>query len=342
MKLDERKARILDMVITHYVKTAEPVSSQVMVENYGFELSSATMRNEMAQMEALGLLYHPHTSSGRVPTDLGYRYFVNNIKTASLDASGYFRVISSIYLKCGREIERILKDIVELLASTTNSISIVIAPSIRSYVLKHIEILSVDEESTILVLITTSGDVLKRQFNRSRIFNALDLQRAANILNAAFDGLEISKIKTADLRISESDHGLLPLINYLMSEITECVMDFEEKRILTHVTSEIFKQPEFDDLRKIRSLLEILEQKYYLMDLADRKISESEVLVKIGQENEITEMQNLSFVATHFKYRGFPTGAIGVIGPKRMDYPKVISAIKYVGQSLSDYLSSFD
>jgi heat-inducible transcriptional repressor len=342
VKLDERKARILNIIITHYVRTAEPVSSQVLVEKYGFELSSATIRNEMAQLEAMGLLYHPHTSSGRIPTDLGYRFFVNNIKTTSSDASGYFHVISSIYLRCGREIERILKDIVELLASSTNSMSIVIAPSIKSYVLKHVEVLSVDEERTMLVLITTSGDVLKKQFNRSRIFNALDLQRATNILNAAFNGLEISMVRKTDLHISESDYGLLPLVNQLMSEVSECVGDFEEKRIFTHVASEIFKEPEFDDLKKIRSLLEILEQKYYLMNIVDRKISRSEVLVKIGQENEITEMQNLSFVATHFNYRGFPTGAIGVIGPKRMDYPRVISAIKYVGQSLSDYLSSSD
>jgi len=342
MKLDKRKVKILNTIIAHYVRTADPVSSQVLVEKYGFEISSATLRNEMAQMEALGLLCHPHTSSGRVPTDLGYRCFVDSIKNASLDASGYFQVISSIYLKCGREIEKILKDIVELLASLTNSLSIVVAPSIRSCILKHVEILTVDEEGTILVLITTSGDVLKRQFKRSKIFNALDLQRVTNILNAAFSGLEISMIRSADLRISEKDSMLLPLVNQLMSEIYECVMEFEEKRIFTHLTSEIFEQPEFDDLKKIRSLLEILEQKYHLIDIVNSKISESEVLVNIGLENEITEMQNLSFVATHFKYRGFPTGAIGVIGLKRMDYPKVISAIRYVGQSLSEYLSSFD
>jgi heat-inducible transcriptional repressor len=344
VKFTERKIEILKEVVDRFIAKADPVSSKRIAQDSEFDLSSATIRKEMAELEEMGYLTHPYTSAGRMPTDKGYRFYVDNVikEESNIDASGD-ESSAAIDIEIGRdmEIEIILQKSAEMLARFTNYLSMVVAPTIQQSRFKHIELLKFRSENLLMVLITNTGRVYKRSAVLEGKYTDLDLQAATNILNLQLRDKNIIDIGTEDIKIQKGDSYLILLVNKIIELIKECIKeDFQYNRIFIHGASAILQQPEFIDLKKIQNILKVIENEYLLMKLLLDFSKDKDFVVKIGSELFEEGTEDLSLIASKYKIYGNSTGAIGVLGPKRMDYSRVIRNLNLFGRNLTEIFSS--
>lgn len=342
MRLTQRKKEILQETIVEFINKAEPVSSQSIAKKLGSELSPATIRKEMAELEEMGYLTHPHTSAGRIPTDMGYRYYVDHMVYEKLNlTTGHERKILPVDLAIdkGMGLEAILEKYSQLLAKFTNYLSMVVAPNISQSKFRHIELLKFQEGSFLLVLITNTGRVYKRIFTLEGTYNDLDLQRVTNILNSQLRGKNIIEISAETIRMSEGESYLVLFVKKVIELIKDCEEEklFHE-RIFIHGLGEFLRQLEFIDLRKLQEILKVVENEYLLVKVLLNLPGGEEFTVKIGSEIQERGTDDLSLVASRYKVAGIPSGAIGVLGPKRMDYYKVIGVLNTFRENLSDIL----
>ncbi len=340
MQFTGRKSKILREVISRFIMDAEPVSSKNIVQNLELDLSSATIRKEMSELEKMGYLTHPHTSAGRTPTDKGYRFYVDNVIREELDyvtedikdSSGLDKVVDK-----DMEIETILQKSAEILAKFTNYLSMVTAPTIQNSKIKHIELLKFHGGGLLMVLITETGRVYKKNTILEGEYTDLDLQGASSILNSQLRDKSIINISVEDIKIQKSDSHLILLINKIIELIKECIKEnFHYNRIFIHGTSAVLRQPEFIDLKKIQNIMQVLENEYLLARILQDFSEDWDFMVKIGSELFEEGIEDLSLIASKYRIFGNSTGAIGVLGPKRMDYPRVIRNLNLFRKNLSD------
>ena len=343
MKFSSRKKEILKQVIHNFIEKAEPVSSQMLVENLKNKISSATIRKEMADLEDMGYLSHPHTSAGRIPTDAGYRYYVDSVifnDEKSMIAQK--NQLAPLNLPVNREmdLETILQLSTETLSKFTNYLSMIVAPEINQTRLRHIELLKFENNDYLFVLITDSGRVYKKRFSIAGGYNDLDLQRITNILNSQARGRLIYDINFENtIKIAENEKYLVFLINKVIDMIKSCEVDLNSyNRIFIRGTFCIFKDPEFLDFNKVKKIMDVLENEYLLMKILLNYSGENEINVKIGSEIYGSETNDFSLVASKYKINGNLSGSIGVLGPKRMNYLKVINILSRFSTKLTDLL----
>ncbi len=344
MKFTERKMEILKEVIDRFIAKADPISSRNIAQGSEFDLSSATIRKEMAELEVMGYLTHPHTSAGRTPTDKGYRFYVDNVIKEELDLSaddGESSPGLDITISKDMEIETILQKSAEVLAKFTNYLSMIVAPTIQQSKFKHIELLKFHGGNLLMVLITDTGRVYKRSFVLRGKYTDLDLQGVTNILNSQLRDKNIIDIGIEDIKIQKGDSYLILLVNKIIEIIKECIKeDFHYNRIFIHGTSVILKQPEFIDLKKIQNILRVIENEYLLIKLLMDFSRDKDFIVKIGSELFEEGTEDLSLIASKYKIYGNSTGAIGVLGPKRMDYGRVIRNLNLFRKNLTEIFNS--
>jgi heat-inducible transcriptional repressor len=343
MKFTSRKKEILKQVIINFIDKAEPVSSQVLVENLKNEISSATIRKEMADLEDMGYLSHPHTSAGRIPTDAGYRYYVDNvIFNGKKYISEQKDDLTPLNLPVNREmdLETILQLSTDTLSKFTNYLSMIVAPEINQVRLRHIELLKFENNDYLFVLITDSGRVHKKRFSIAGGYNDLDLQRITNILNSQARGRLINEIAFENtIKIAENEKYLIFLINKIIEMIKSCGEGINNyNKVFIRGTFCIFKDPEFLDFNKMKKIMDVLENEYLLMKILLNYSGENEISVKIGSEIYGSETDDLSLVASKYKINGNSIGSIGVLGPKRMNYLKVINILSRFSSKLTDLL----
>ncbi|MCL4385315.1 MAG: heat-inducible transcriptional repressor HrcA [Actinobacteria bacterium] len=343
MKISSRKKEILKQVIINFIEKAEPVSSQMLAEILKNEISSATIRKEMADLEEMGFLSHPHTSSGRIPTDTGYRYYIDNVifndEKSLVEQRNQF---GSLNLPVSRDmdLDTILQLSTEALSKFTNYLSMIVAPEINQSKFRHIELLKFDSDY-LFVLITDSGRVYKKRFNIEGGYNDLDLQRVTNILNTQARGKIIKDISFENtVKITENDKYLVFLINKIINLIKSCEENLNSyNRIFIRGTFSIFKNPEFLDFNKVKKIIDVLENEYLLMKILSNYSNENEINVKIGDEIYGSDTNDLSLVSSKYKVKGSSAGSIGVLGPKRMNYLKVISILSKFSNTLTELLN---
>ncbi len=345
MKLSQRKNEVLKHIVTRFIEKAEPISSASIATYSGIDFSPATIRKEMAELEDMGYLTHPHTSAGRLPTDKGYRFYVDNVMQEEVEKIfDEDETKFPIDIETSKEmgIEIILQKSTEILSRFTNYLSMIVAPSIKEVKFRHIELLKFDTYTYLLVLITDSGTVFKRNFQIEGKYNDIDLQRTANILNSGLREKYIIDIDIGkDLPISDSDSHLIFLLNKVVSIIKICQEDSAlYNRIFVHGTSSMMQQPEFIDLKKIHKIIEVLENEYLLMELLLNFTADNEIIIKIGSEIHGTQTDDLSLIASKYKMKNNSFGSIGILGPKRMDYFKVVNVLGSFRKNLSKILNS--
>ncbi len=344
MEFTGRKIGILKEVIGRFIAKADPVSSKRIAQDSEFDLSSATIRKEMAELEEMGYLTHPHTSAGRTPTDKGYRFYVDNVIKEQLefnDDDNQSGLTFDIAIGKDMEIEMILQRSAEMLARFTNYLSLVVAPTIQQSRFKHIELLEFHGGNLLMVLITDTGRVYKRNSLLTGKYTELDLQGAANILNVQLRDKNIIDIEMEDVKIHKGDSYLILLVNKIIELIKDCIKeDFQHDRIFMHGASVILQQPEFIDLKKIQNVLKVIENEYLLMKLLSDFSRDKEFVVKIGAELFEEGTEDLSLIASKYKIYGNSTGAIGILGPKRMDYSRVIRNLDFFRKNLTEIFSS--
>ena len=337
MELDERKLKILQAIVRNYLETGEPVGSRTISKYTDLNLSSATIRNEMADLEELGYILQPHTSAGRIPSDKGYRLYVDALMQ---DKVQEVEDMKELLVQKADKIELLLQQVAKLLAVNTNYATMVTTPQYKHRKIKFIQLTEVDE-TQLLAVIVLEGNIVKNEFidlgesiTRDSIFK-LNI-----VLNTFLQGLDITEINISIIqKIKEQSGDYFNLTNDIMDVIAKALTEEEDLEIYTSGATNILKYPELSDKEKATELLYTFEEKKQLSNLITDKLADDEnrgIQVYIGNETPVKSMKDCAVVTATYEVEEGVYGKIGIIGPKRMDYEKVVHTLQSLMQQLDD------
>lgn len=336
MDLSERKLKILSAIIGDYVKTAEPVGSRTLSKKPELGYSPATIRNEMADLEELGYLTHPHTSAGRVPSDKAYRLYVNALMDKKELSREEKKLIAARLRGDVNEFEKTIEHAASLLSEITNLTSFAITPKQTDDVLKYINLLPVDEDTVILMIVSESGKVNNRAIKMSVPYTEENLKLLSKNMTYNYKGKTISQALTNNIIANfETDIiAMSGLAEDLMPNFMKTLEDMLNVNLYMEGLTNIFDIPEYSDVSKARHFIEMLSKKEEMT----RKLIEREegITISIGEENSEDELQDCSLITASYSIDGRLVGKIGVIGPTRMKYEEVTSIIEYLTDNLNN------
>ena len=340
MGLDDRKTKILRAIIHSYITSAEPIGSRTISKKYDLGVSSATIRNEMSDLEDLGYLTQPHTSAGRIPSDKAYRLYVNQLLLGRNFTLGNKEIIKKSLLDEIGEMEQVLQNAAKILSNITNYTSLVIAPQINQSKLKHIQLIPVDESKVLVVIVTESGVVKNSILRFNNNFTYDDLSKISNLLNDKLRGKIIGKIGNDIIESLVEEMFLYRnMLNNIIPVINKSVEDINTNNLYSDGITNIFNFPEYNDIAKAKSFLSFIEDKNSVFQMLLNS-GFKEIEIKIGTENNYEEIKECSLITATYSFKGKTIGKIGVIGPTRMDYSKVISVVKSIATNLSDIIEN--
>lgn len=340
--LNKRKKQILRAVVINYISTAEPVGSRTVARAYKMGLSSATIRNEMADLEEMGYLFQPHTSAGRVPTQKGYRYYIDHLMdTDELTPDEEETLTNSLSTEKMREIEQIIINSARVLSAATCQTSLIMGPQFKKSAFRQMRILPLDEDRGLVVLITDTGFIKNKVIDMKQKLSQTELQQVVSYLNQKLYGLTIDQV-TASL-INELKRDLfrrLEILEQAFILLEESLKEEKQIRVFLGGTTNILNQPEFRDVDKIRRMLNLFEQESLLFKILEESSSEEGIEIRIGGENECADIKECSLITGTYKIQDKNIGTLGVLGPTRMDYPKVISVMRRLVDHLNQSLNA--
>jgi len=333
--LSERQKLILSLVVRDYVESAEPVSSKQLVEHFNLDFSTATVRNELAALTDLGYLRQPHTSAGRVPTESGYRYFVERLLGKANLPSDARSMIRHQFYQMRHDMEEWMRLAASLLAQYSQSASLVTAPHSERARLKHLELISTHGRQVLVVMVLTGGELHQRLVTLDEPPLQEMLSATAAQLTALLHGLTVEDV----LRMQEQFAGLDHVVTgWVISEMSQADSLAAGEVYLDGITN-IINQPEFSTSEEARRGLRLLEERSLLQDLISRTLVNSTVggvQVLIGGEGAHEELRQCSIILSRYGVPGLATGTLGVLGPMRMSYGRSISAVRFISGLLSD------
>ncbi|MDD4601795.1 Heat-inducible transcription repressor HrcA [bioreactor metagenome] len=339
--LDERKKKILQALITDYISTAEPIGSRTIARKYDLGVGPATIRNEMADLEMLGYIEQLHTSSGRIPSAKGYRFYVDSLLAPEQVTDNEKVLINNWYEAKARRVEEVFQETAKILSRMTRNISMVLAPQFSQCIFKYLQFLPLDEHRVILVIVTDTGFIENKviSFPEGMLFE--DLQQIAGRINSRLAGLSFDKIKASILReIKENILQDPRLFDSTLQVLREALTVSKSDRVYLGGTTQLLSQPEFRDVDKVKGLLNILEQDKLLRDIMH--VTEKDgILVRIGEENKYIGIQECSMVQATYAIEGQVVGAIAVLGPTRMEYGKVMAILEFMHSHLGEILKKY-
>ena len=340
MELDDRKRRILQAIIEEYIGTAEPVSSSALVDNCGMKLSSATIRNEMANLEQGGYIEKPHTSAGRIPSAKGYRFYVDELLK---DDNLSFDEVQYIHKKLQTNVnamEELTKIATNTLSEITHYTSVAVGPKTETHTIIDIKFVLLGTRLLMAVILTDTGIVKESIIKFESDISELQVEKLNYIFNSKLRGKTLGEIDLPmqELIMSEMAYEL-KIIKPIIQELNKAIKDNYE--VYMEGRDKVFDFPEFNDLDSARKVLSILETKELVYSLFD-SASNNNIEVYIGSENEYDELKNLSVIVFKNSLEDKDLGAIGIIGPTRMDYSKVISVMKYINAILHEKWKMLD
>ena len=337
MQLDERKMKILQAIIRNYLETGEPVGSRTISKYTDLNLSSATIRNEMADLEELGYILQPHTSAGRIPSDKGYRLYVDKMME---DKEREIDEMKEMLLEKEDKMEHLLKQVAKVLAVNTNYATMITAPQIHRNKLKFIQLSRVDANQ-LLAVIVVEGNVIKNTM--LSIEEELDeetLLKLNILLNTHLNGLSLEEINLGMISAMKQQAGIhSDIVSDVIDAVAEAIKADEDLEIYTSGTNNILKYPELADKQKASDLINTFEEKKMLTELVQDSLAgenETGIQVYIGDETPVQSMKDCSVVTATYELEEGMKGTIGIIGPKRMDYDKVVGTLKTLMHQLDD------
>ena len=338
LELDERKRTILHAIVRNYLETGEPVGSRTISKDTDLNLSSATIRNEMADLEEMGLILQPHTSAGRIPSDQGYRVYVDEMLR---EKDQEVENMKEMLLDKEEKLENLLKQVAKTLAVDTNYATMISAPQIRKNKLKFIQISKVDAEH-LLTTIVIEGNVIKNKI--IPVEEELDdptMLKLNILLNTRLDGLAVEDINLGLIAAVKQEAGIhSEIIGNVIDTAAESITADEDLQIYTSGTMNIFKYPELTDSAKASELISTFEDTKDLSSIVEDTLSsdgeQTGIQVYIGSETPVQAMKDCSVVTATYELGDGMKGTVGIIGPKRMDYDKVITTLKTMRHALDD------
>ncbi len=337
-ELDERKVKILNAIIKNYLETGEPVGSRTISKYTDLNLSSATIRNEMSDLEDLGYIIQPHTSAGRIPSDKGYRFYVNNL-IAEKDKE--VADMQEWMIEKTEKMESLLKNVAKTLATNTQYATLISAPSVVSNRLKFVQLSAVDEHQVLSVVVMDGNIVKNKIINVEKPLDNETMLKLNMLLNTNLNGLTVDDINLALITRLKEQAGIHDeIIAQVLDTVAETITEGDDLQVYTSGATNIFKYPELADSKKASELLDTFEEKQSLIELLTDKNTDEEtgIQVYIGEETPISTMKDCSIVTATYELGDGVKGTIGIVGPKRMDYENVVDNIKSLKGQLDKLL----
>lgn len=333
--LSDRRQKVLAALIEEYVANVVPVGSRTLTERYHLGVSSATIRNELSILEDDGYIAQPHTSAGRIPTDVGYRAFVDELLHTELSEESSVDEDSIRELKNNAtELDDLMEQTSATLTKLTDCLSIVLPPSIVSLHVKQLSLISLTPYRVLFVVVTEDGQVLNRTIDFSEEIDCDKLAMIQNLLNDVFVGKSLAEIKSG-MNFDTISALADPLAQIMLGELFACMKEGETGRAHSLGMTALLRKPEFSHAQAFLPVLQMLEDDTVLLQILDDAEHSDQTMVKIGHENKAVEFAGVSVVASQYG-RGDGAGVVAVIGPTRMNYSQVIQAVRAAKRALQD------
>ena len=338
--LDDRKAAILRAIVSHYVSSGEPVGSKTLVERYRLGVSPATVRNDMGVLEDVGYIYQPHTSAGRIPTDAGYRYFVDTwvVPDAKLTADDERRV-HQFFGEPRWELEDSLRQAASFLSGLTHHAAVIFAPALERSTVRHVDLVGLTVGRAMLVLVTDSGRVENHVVAVPDTIDSVQLDDAARMLNRLVAG---QPLESAGRTIAEAMERfpleLKEAVSSVGRALEEELARTENERVFLEGTSTIVDEEKFSDLETVRDVIGTLEHRRLVLEVLADALAQGRMSVRIGSENTIVSMKNCAVITSPYGSADNVIGSLGIVGPTRMDYKRSIAAVYEVASNLGRML----
>lgn len=336
--LTERQLLILQAIVDDYIRSAEPVGSRSISKRDDVIYSAATIRNEMADLEELGFLEKPHSSAGRIPSQKGYRYYVDNMLMPHRLTSEELFGIQALFAQRIHEVEEVISQSAKILSNITSYISIVLGPEMFETSLKHMQIIPLSKETAVIIIVTDTGHVENQTITLPDSITSSDLEKIVNIFNERLKGVPLFKLRS---RLHQEVANILKshVSNYeeVLSVFTNIFAQEKPDKVFYGGKTNLLSQPEFKDVEKVRLLLNILEEDELVHQLI--KTDSKGIQVKIGQENNVEAFDSCSIITASYTIGGKHMGTVGILGPTRMEYRRVISILDYISKDLTKVLT---
>ncbi len=341
MELNNRKVNILKAIIHSYIEEGEAVGSRTLSKKYDLGVSSATIRNEMSDLEELGYLIKPHTSAGRVPSDKAYRLYVDNI-LIDKNKSKYYKQIKKILQEDINEMEMFLRNSSRILAQLTKYTSLIIAPQFKKSKLKHVQLVPVSGRKVLIVMIMQNNIVKNVLLNLKTPIPENQLNKISNLLNEKLTGLRLDMIDLSmKNRIKKEIYSIRnqydQKIDELMKVLISSLNEYDKIDVYSDGLNNMLNFPEYNDTEKIREFLSFVEDKDNIVKLLLKNTGE-DLDITIGHENIFDEISKCSLITATYKFNGITVGKLGVIGPTRMDYKTAIPIVKALSNNINEII----
>ena len=334
LELDERKTKILDAIIRNYLATGEPGGSRTISKYSDLNLSSATIRNEMSDLEELGYIIQPHTSAGRIPSDKGYRFYVDHLMQ---EKEREVSEMKDFVIEKTEKMEQVLRQVAKLLANNTNYATLVSAPSYNKNKIKFIQLSAVDENQLLAVIVMNNNIVKNQMIELTESLDNETLLKLNILLNTSLNGLALTEINLATIARLKEQAGIhSSIVSDVLDALAQTFSEEEDLQIYTSGATNILKYPELTASESAAKLLSAFEEKEELVSLVTESLSDEEtgIQVYIGNEAPIQTMKDCSVVTATYDLGEGVKGTIGIVGPKRMDYENVMHNLKTLKSQL--------
>ncbi|MCX5812342.1 MAG: heat-inducible transcriptional repressor HrcA [Proteobacteria bacterium] len=339
--LTERERTVLVLIIESYINTAEPIGSKTISKAKSImgRWGSATVRNTMADLEKMGLLYKPHAVAGRIPTHKAFRYYLDSLNIPVYPGKKALYTIDAMLRSRYPYVEGIMGDASKALAALSKHTGIVVEPSVNMMLFKEIEFVKLTNNTVLTVFVTSSGMVHTRLVETDEMLDADTLNNMKKYMNGKFSGIPFYALKDGILEDMEKDKTIFCQLLQKVNDTLETIVDCEDKReVYLEGVSKIIGVPEFLDMDKLKELFRALERKEKLLHLLDKCMKEEGIHVIMGGESDIKEMRDMSIITSTYKIGEKSYGILGVIGPVRMNYSKIIPIVDYTAKTVTNIL----
>jgi heat-inducible transcriptional repressor len=338
MEITQRQKIIFKTIVEEFTRCAEPVGSKTLMDLLDFPVSSATIRNEMSVLEKAGLLEKTHTSSGRIPSQQGYRYYVENLMETDLDASTK-NALQQVFSERHYSLEEVVQKSCDILSHMTNLTSVVLGPDSRHQTLQHVQLVPINKQSAVAIIITDQGHTENKVFQFGTDISLQDIQNCTDLLNDQLVGTPIEDVVDKMKEIEPMMAAKLVRHEVLFEAFVSAFMKFASEKVAVSGRSNMLYQPEFSDINKLKKLMQVLEDGSLFHKWTDQ---EGNVAVQIGERNELLQIGECSVVTTKFHYNKDEEGQLMVVGPSRMQYSKVVALMDYMSNVIEDIFTTDD
>ena len=330
--LTERQIKIFKAIVDVFTKTAEPVGSKALMDVLDFSCSSATIRNEMAALEEIGLLEKTHTSSGRIPSSKGYRFYVEHLMEKQLDDS-VKNSLQKVFSERHYSIEEIVKKSCDILSQMTSLSSVVLGPESRSQLLQHIQLIPLTQRSAVAIFVTDHGHTENKTFHFNTDVSIEDIKTCTDLLNDKLSGTPICDVVDRMREIEPLLASHVARHEVLFEAFVNAFMRFATENVYCSGQSNMLYQPEFADIEKLKELMKMLEDSSLFRQIANH---EGNMAIEIGGEHELVQVDNVAVISSKFRIGDNEQGELMVVGPTRMQYNRVVALMEYMSKVIED------